>query len=335
MSDLERRKSLIRLFKTSSIEESVESIFNFISSEFESFKTKIEKLRDNVLSKIEFGDRDDPPKDYSIERIQRLLLDKGYFMPAGADGIFGKQTKRAVLAFQKNNQELNLTADGSVGQKTLAALEDFFSKEAPSSYRTTSGQTGSIQLYNDLYSVLKNKNLCIAMVANAKEESNLKPDIAGDCDDYGKKHADRAIDISGKGLCCSFGLWQFNICGGLGISLLKAYGVDVDNSTVEEKMEVLSSYDKQLEFMTAYVQRKIDISQEKSIAEWVKWFVEKVERPRHPVESTRKRTEVAMGIADLVGPKIAADKHSDSRFEKLYNINKLCLTKNLSKKSFS
>ena len=228
-----------------------------------------------------------------------------------------------------------MTADGSVGQKTLAALEDFFSKEAPSSYRTTSGQTGSIQLYNDLYSVLKNKNLCIAMVANAKEESNLKPDIAGDCDDYGKKHADRAIDISGKGLCCSFGLWQFNICGGLGISLLKAYGVDVDNSTVEEKMEVLSSYDKQLEFMTAYVQRKIDISQEKSIAEWVKWFVEKVERPRHPVESTRKRTEVAVGIADLVGPKIAADKHSDSRFEKLYNINKLCLTKNLSKKSFS
>jgi len=92
------------------MEETVESIFNFISSEFESFKTKIEKLKDNVLSKIEFGDRDDPPKDYSIERIQRLLLDKGYFMPAGADGIFGKQTKRAVLAFQKNNQELNLTA---------------------------------------------------------------------------------------------------------------------------------------------------------------------------------------------------------------------------------
>jgi len=317
------------------MEETVESIFNFISSEFESFKTKIEKLKDNVLSKIEFGDRDDPPKDYSIERIQRLLLDKGYFMPAGADGIFGKQTKRAVLAFQKNNQELNLTADGSVGQKTLAALESLFSKEAPSSYRTTSGQTGSIQLYNDLYSVLKNKNLCIAMVANAKAESNLKSDIAGDCGDYGKKHSDRAIDISGKGLCCSFGLWQFNICGGLGISLLRAYGVDVDNSTVGEKMEILSSYDKQLEFMIAHVQRKTDVGQEKSIAEWAKWFVEKVERPKHQTEATRKRTDIAMGIADLVGPKIAADSHGNSRFEKLYNINKLSLTKDLSKKSFS
>lgn len=53
-----------------------------------------------------------------VSEIQRVLKDQGYYTGA-IDGIFGTRTKNAVTKFQVDNQ---LSADGIVGEKTLAAL---------------------------------------------------------------------------------------------------------------------------------------------------------------------------------------------------------------------
>ncbi len=54
----------------------------------------------------------------TVKTIQRKLKNWGYYKGA-IDGIFGAQTREAVKYFQRKN---NLTPDGIVGNKTLAAL---------------------------------------------------------------------------------------------------------------------------------------------------------------------------------------------------------------------
>ena len=53
-----------------------------------------------------------------VTQIQQRLQELGYD-PGKADGIFGERTQQAVLAFQRDQ---GLSADGIVGEKTLAAL---------------------------------------------------------------------------------------------------------------------------------------------------------------------------------------------------------------------
>lgn len=53
-----------------------------------------------------------------VTQIQQKLSNWGYYS-GSVDGIFGEETKKAVIAFQKKN---GLTADGIVGNATLAAL---------------------------------------------------------------------------------------------------------------------------------------------------------------------------------------------------------------------
>lgn len=53
-----------------------------------------------------------------VSEIQSRLKNWGYYNGA-VDGIFGTQTRDAVIKFQKKN---GLTPDGIVGSKTLAAL---------------------------------------------------------------------------------------------------------------------------------------------------------------------------------------------------------------------
>ena len=56
-----------------------------------------------------------------VKIMQERLMEKGYDLgAAGADGAFGKQTEKAVQAFQRDK---GLTVDGVVGPKTWAALE--------------------------------------------------------------------------------------------------------------------------------------------------------------------------------------------------------------------
>ncbi len=53
-----------------------------------------------------------------VKEVQRRLKQWGYYTGA-VDGIFGSETRKAVIAFQKKN---GLTADGIVGKATYAAL---------------------------------------------------------------------------------------------------------------------------------------------------------------------------------------------------------------------
>ena len=68
-----------------------------------------------------------------VKTMQRKLKNWGYYNGA-IDGIFGAQTKKAVVYFQKRN---GLVADGIVGKKTLSALG------MSSSSNNTSGATSS------------------------------------------------------------------------------------------------------------------------------------------------------------------------------------------------
>lgn len=54
----------------------------------------------------------------TVKKIQQKLKNWGYYYGA-VDGIFGSQTKKAVMYFQQKN---GLTVDGIVGKQTLKAL---------------------------------------------------------------------------------------------------------------------------------------------------------------------------------------------------------------------
>jgi hypothetical protein len=55
----------------------------------------------------------------AVRDLQQNLSALGY--PLAADGIFGKETEKAVLAFQRDH---GLDADGIVGPRTLAAISE-------------------------------------------------------------------------------------------------------------------------------------------------------------------------------------------------------------------
>ena len=63
----------------------------------------------------------------AVRIVQMALIDLGFVMPVSTankktlpDGIFGNETVRILIAFQRAN---GLVADGIVGAKTLARLD--------------------------------------------------------------------------------------------------------------------------------------------------------------------------------------------------------------------
>ena len=70
-----------------------------------------------------------------VRLLQDFLADIGY-TPGTADGIFGNNTKKAVIAFQN---DAGLSADGIIGEKTWTALDEiriFSGKEEGEEYMT-------------------------------------------------------------------------------------------------------------------------------------------------------------------------------------------------------
>ncbi len=82
-----------------------------------------------------------------VKEVQRRLKQWGYYNGA-VDGVFGSNTKRAVIAFQKKN---GLTADGVVGKATYAALG------MNDSYNALQSGSGNASNYtsSDLYLMAK------------------------------------------------------------------------------------------------------------------------------------------------------------------------------------
>jgi len=75
-------------------------------------------------------------KSAEVKEMQRRLKQWGYYK-GSVDGVFGAQTKKAVIAFQKKN---GLTPDGIVGAATFKALG---MNEAYNSLVNGSGATAS------------------------------------------------------------------------------------------------------------------------------------------------------------------------------------------------
>jgi peptidoglycan hydrolase-like protein with peptidoglycan-binding domain len=88
-------------------------------------KTKIKKIanidifkdiREDIME-VSKGDNDNSGKP--VSEIQKALASKGYLLMSDVDGAFGQKTFEAVKKFQ---QASGLTADGIVGDKTIAVL---------------------------------------------------------------------------------------------------------------------------------------------------------------------------------------------------------------------
>lgn len=86
-------------------------LFIYIAIFVITFTIIIGTLSASALSKM--GSRGN-----EVRNIQTRLKSWGYYK-GEIDGIYGTQTKNAVIAFQKNN---GLTADGIVGPKTLEKI---------------------------------------------------------------------------------------------------------------------------------------------------------------------------------------------------------------------
>jgi murein DD-endopeptidase MepM/ murein hydrolase activator NlpD len=61
--------------------------------------------------------------DSCIKEFQKALIDAGHKIPSGATGMYGKETKKACAAFQRDQGWEGSGADGLPGPKTFAALK--------------------------------------------------------------------------------------------------------------------------------------------------------------------------------------------------------------------
>ena len=131
------------------------------------------------------------------------------------------------------------------------------------------------KLFKDLNNKLNYPELSAGLVANVKFESDFNYTAAGDGGSYANSKS-QSINVDGKNYC-SFGLFQMNICGGLGNEFLKYFNLEESSSS--EKYEALTDYDKQIEFITYYLKNKKSAPSGKSAEELSKWFTMNVERP--------------------------------------------------------
>lgn len=106
----------------------------------------------HVAARLDAASRNSPPIMQgeavrgAVRAIQQALLDlhdPRFFMAAGADGLFGAQTAKAVREFQKAN---GLAVDGIVGAQTLGTLDKLYSADV-------GGQPKGISLHLGLNAV--------------------------------------------------------------------------------------------------------------------------------------------------------------------------------------
>ncbi len=146
------------------------------------------------------------------------------------------------------------------------------------------------KLLNDLKTLGLTDYAAKGLVSNAYGESNLNSKAKGDSGSYAANNKN-SININGKNYC-SFGLWQYNICGGMGISFLKKHGIDPSNPDSQKKIDILFDYKKQVEYMAEKI-KKEQQKGDKSVAEWIDWIVDNVERPSDRSSAKSKRRTYA------------------------------------------
>ena len=147
------------------------------------------------------------------------------------------------------------------------------------------------KLLNDLKTLGLSDNASKGLVANAYGESGLNSKAKGDSGSYAASNKN-SININGKRYC-SFGLWQYNVCGGMGDSYLKKHGVDPNNPDSQKKIDILFDYKKQVEFMVDKISKEQQRG-DKGVGEWIDWIVDNVERPANKSAAKTQRRSYAM-----------------------------------------
>ena len=163
----------------------------------------------------------------------------------------------------------------------------------------SSGSVSYKKLFNDLKNRLKNPELAASLVGNAKFESGFEYTAMGDGGSYANTKP-QSITVDGKKYC-SFGLFQLNICGGLGNSFLKYH--NIQKSSKSKQLSYLTDYDKQIDFMVSYLKTDKTPPKGKSAEELTKWFTINVERPSDANSKSQKRASWVKGKLSDFGLK--------------------------------
>jgi hypothetical protein len=210
-------------------------------------------------------------------------------------GTLDSDTITRLKKYQTTN---NLPNTGIFDYQTIYSINNKISPKLnkvlkPEMTKETISDPGSSivstsKLVNDLKSFGLTENAAKGLTANAYGESGLNYKAKGDSGSYAK-NTTKSIDIGGKKYC-SFGLWQFNVCGGLGIEFLKKY--NTLNSGNTDKLETLFDYNKQLEIMGSKIMKE-QSKGDKSVKTWIDWIVDNVERPADRSGAKQKRQNFA------------------------------------------
>jgi peptidoglycan hydrolase-like protein with peptidoglycan-binding domain len=102
-------------------------------------------LREGLV--LRGGPKDSETESF-VKKVQTLLKEKGYALPEhGADGIFGKETSKAILAFQEANSKFALKPTGEIDGSTWIILRDKIGVDAPkaASAPNTEMESGSAE----------------------------------------------------------------------------------------------------------------------------------------------------------------------------------------------
>lgn len=237
-------------------------------------------------------------------------------------GVYDTDTNEAVYMFQ---EQQNLEPTGIADQETLEEmlfdlkaksfeeydLSKFIEELGIGDYIKNVSDSGTdnetvinlsdtetevdySKLLNDLKILGLSDNAAKALVSNAYGESGLNSKAKGDSGEYAAKNKN-SININGTRYC-SFGLWQYNVCGGMGESFLKKHGVDPNDTDNQKKIDILFDYEKQVEFMAEAVLKEQQ-GGDKEVGEWIDWIVDNIERPsdKSGAKSTRRGYASARG----------------------------------------
>ena len=145
-------------------------------SGFTIYKVESDNARTVAVAVISQGSRGE-----TVKLIQQKLKRWGYYNGA-IDGIYGSSTKKAVKYFQSKN---GLTADGIVGNKTLAALGISLSGSSQTSSSGTSYSNTDVTLLARLiYGEARGENFTGqvavgAVVMNRVKSSSFPNTISG------------------------------------------------------------------------------------------------------------------------------------------------------------
>lgn len=278
---------------------------------------------------IKIGEKDSEFYYPYISFIQKQLIRKGFDnnkYPFNI-GTFDVHTEEAISIIQES-EELNIT-----GELDRDSIDDVFSNKSMKPFldkiekdlKQGAVQTSNVKpdsrydlekfnripagadsispemLFNDLFSQIKNKELVAGIIGNAYVESGLIVNNAGD--EQLCSRTDKCVYSPYKKMnSCSFGLWQYNICGGLGEDFLSAHGNPKDE---DSKLEILQDYNKQVDFIIKKVLSYTDIINKRESPEWfAEWFCKTIERPSEAAlaKSMNLRTGYARSVYNkLVG----------------------------------